>query len=202
MRTLSKLVICVVMLRGRHRGLPVAIDRAVMLPRDFTASDEAAFEDRLRRSRSRQNTSIDTGFPRMYTNTTAMTDMYDDTGSDRARARGPMPIPKRRDSSPTAVMRKSSFSASSQDATPITPSTLTFALKSAASERDAPTSYAGGSPARPAGTGFLTPVHEQSRRPTLTEEPEELSAFRQRSQAAPAPGSPLSTRSKLSTRTD
>ncbi|CCL99243.1 uncharacterized protein FIBRA_01258 [Fibroporia radiculosa] len=32
---LSKLIICAVMLRGRHRGLPVAIDRAVMLPSDF-----------------------------------------------------------------------------------------------------------------------------------------------------------------------
>ncbi|KAK4542812.1 hypothetical protein LTR36_006188 [Oleoguttula mirabilis] len=30
--TLSKLVLCAVMLRGRHRGLPVAIDQAVMLP--------------------------------------------------------------------------------------------------------------------------------------------------------------------------
>ena len=30
--TLSKLVLCAVMLRGRHRGLPVAIDRAVLLP--------------------------------------------------------------------------------------------------------------------------------------------------------------------------
>lgn len=32
---LSKLIICLVMLRGRHRGLPVAIDRAVMLPFEF-----------------------------------------------------------------------------------------------------------------------------------------------------------------------
>ncbi|THH06536.1 hypothetical protein EW145_g4017 [Phellinidium pouzarii] len=32
---LSKLIICAVMLRGRHRGLPVAIDRAVMLPNEF-----------------------------------------------------------------------------------------------------------------------------------------------------------------------
>jgi Trk-type K+ transport system membrane component len=30
--TFSKLVLCAVMLRGRHRGLPVAIDRAVLLP--------------------------------------------------------------------------------------------------------------------------------------------------------------------------
>ncbi|KZT72263.1 hypothetical protein DAEQUDRAFT_26204 [Daedalea quercina L-15889] len=40
---LSKLIICVVMLRGRHRGLPVAIDRAVMLPMEFSQ----ASQDRL-----------------------------------------------------------------------------------------------------------------------------------------------------------
>lgn len=32
---LSKLILCAVMLRGRHRGLPVALDRAVMLPHEF-----------------------------------------------------------------------------------------------------------------------------------------------------------------------
>ncbi|KAL5504739.1 hypothetical protein ACEPAH_7402 [Sanghuangporus vaninii] len=32
---LSKLIIIAVMIRGRHRGLPVAIDRAVMLPFEF-----------------------------------------------------------------------------------------------------------------------------------------------------------------------
>lgn len=30
--TLSKLILVVVMIRGRHRGLPMAIDRAVLLP--------------------------------------------------------------------------------------------------------------------------------------------------------------------------
>jgi len=30
--TLSKLILCAVMIRGRHRGLPVAIDKAVLLP--------------------------------------------------------------------------------------------------------------------------------------------------------------------------
>jgi len=35
LHTLSKLILCVVMLRGRHRGLPVALDRAVMLPHEF-----------------------------------------------------------------------------------------------------------------------------------------------------------------------
>ena len=31
----SKLILCVVMIRGRHRALPVAIDRAVLLPSEF-----------------------------------------------------------------------------------------------------------------------------------------------------------------------
>jgi len=35
--TVSKLILCVVMLRGRHRGLPVAIDRAVLLPDESLA---------------------------------------------------------------------------------------------------------------------------------------------------------------------
>ena len=43
LRPLSKLIICAVMLRGRHRGLPVAIDRAVMLPVEFSQ----ASQDRL-----------------------------------------------------------------------------------------------------------------------------------------------------------
>ncbi|KAH9891907.1 TrkH-domain-containing protein [Cubamyces lactineus] len=37
MHTLSKLVVCVVMVRGRHRGLPVALDRAVLMPSEFLA---------------------------------------------------------------------------------------------------------------------------------------------------------------------
>lgn len=32
--TLSKLILCAVMLRGRHRGLPVALDKAVLLPHE------------------------------------------------------------------------------------------------------------------------------------------------------------------------
>ena len=38
MHTLSKLIVCLVMLRGRHRGLPVALDRAVLLPSEFLAT--------------------------------------------------------------------------------------------------------------------------------------------------------------------
>ncbi|BGP36458.1 hypothetical protein JCM10449v2_000359 [Rhodotorula kratochvilovae] len=35
LNTLSKLIIIAVMIRGRHRGLPIAIDRAVLLPSDL-----------------------------------------------------------------------------------------------------------------------------------------------------------------------
>ncbi|KAK5017583.1 hypothetical protein LTR16_001441 [Cryomyces antarcticus] len=51
---LSKLVLCAVMLRGRHRGLPVAIDRAVLLPGE--QSNAAEEEDawlRMERTMSR-----------------------------------------------------------------------------------------------------------------------------------------------------
>jgi Trk-type K+ transport system membrane component len=35
LRPLSKIVIMVIMVRGRHRGLPVAIDRAILLPSEL-----------------------------------------------------------------------------------------------------------------------------------------------------------------------
>ncbi|KAJ5663962.1 hypothetical protein N7507_004693 [Penicillium longicatenatum] len=38
--TFSKLVLCAVMIRGRHRALPVAIDKAVMLPSEKLAKAE------------------------------------------------------------------------------------------------------------------------------------------------------------------
>ncbi|KAI9763597.1 MAG: hypothetical protein M1840_000391 [Geoglossum simile] len=49
--TLSKLVLCAVMIRGRHRGLPVSIDRAILLPGEHLA--EAEEEDaQIRHERS------------------------------------------------------------------------------------------------------------------------------------------------------
>ena len=44
---LSKLIIIIVMLRGRHRGLPAAIDRAIMLSYglDLEDADQAKGED-------------------------------------------------------------------------------------------------------------------------------------------------------------
>ncbi|KAI5263624.1 TrkH-domain-containing protein [Aureobasidium subglaciale] len=58
--TLSKLILCAVMLRGRHRGLPIAIDRAVLLPderQDLAEEEDAAI--RMERAVSRHTTTGD-----------------------------------------------------------------------------------------------------------------------------------------------
>ncbi|KAL2134312.1 hypothetical protein VTI74DRAFT_509 [Chaetomium olivicolor] len=56
--TASKLVLCLVMLRGRHRGLPVALDRAVRLPGEVLHQEEE--EDyRIRRSLTNRRVSVD-----------------------------------------------------------------------------------------------------------------------------------------------
>lgn len=54
----SKLLLCLVMLRGRHRGLPVALDRAVRLPRE-QLHDEEEEDHRIRRSMTNRRASID-----------------------------------------------------------------------------------------------------------------------------------------------
>jgi Trk-type K+ transport system membrane component len=59
--TLSKLILCAVMLRGRHRGLPVAIDRAVLLP---SATLGWAEEEDARRGRRGEGSSVGTGLDR------------------------------------------------------------------------------------------------------------------------------------------
>ncbi|KAI0517080.1 cation transport protein-domain-containing protein [Xylaria bambusicola] len=53
----SKLVLCAVMLRGRHRGLPVALDRAVRLPGDEMHREEEE-DHEIRRSMSVRRPSI------------------------------------------------------------------------------------------------------------------------------------------------
>ncbi|KAI5288608.1 hypothetical protein KEM54_005076 [Ascosphaera aggregata] len=53
---LSKLILCAVMIRGRHRGLPAAIDRAVLLPGEHLVTAEE--EDQLRRLETRQNANV------------------------------------------------------------------------------------------------------------------------------------------------
>lgn len=47
----SKLVLCLVMLRGRHRGLPVALDRAVRLPgQQLSLEEEEDYQIRVSRT--------------------------------------------------------------------------------------------------------------------------------------------------------
>ncbi|KAI1357662.1 cation transport protein-domain-containing protein [Xylaria arbuscula] len=53
----SKLVLCAVMLRGRHRGLPVALDRAVRLPGDEMHRVEEE-DHEIRRTMSARRPSI------------------------------------------------------------------------------------------------------------------------------------------------
>lgn len=54
--TVSKLVLCAVMIRGRHRGLPVAIDRAILLPGEHLArAEEEDAHMRMERTMSRHD---------------------------------------------------------------------------------------------------------------------------------------------------
>ena len=56
---LSKLILCAVMIRGRHRGLPVAIAKAVLLPDKTLAwAEEEDAALRIDRSLSRQRTGL------------------------------------------------------------------------------------------------------------------------------------------------
>ncbi|KZV64154.1 TrkH-domain-containing protein [Peniophora sp. CONT] len=47
---LSKVIMCAIMLRGRHRGLPLKVDRAILLPKEFEQSKREHLK-RLRASR-------------------------------------------------------------------------------------------------------------------------------------------------------
>ncbi|KAN0092167.1 TrkH domain containing protein [Hyaloscypha variabilis] len=54
----SKLILCAVMLRGRHRGLPVALDRAVRLPEEGGLGGREEEDQQMRRSRSSRRPSV------------------------------------------------------------------------------------------------------------------------------------------------
>lgn len=54
MGTASKLVFCAVMLRGRHRGLPAAIDHSVLLPGELDRQSEMERQYRHRQDVMRQ----------------------------------------------------------------------------------------------------------------------------------------------------
>lgn len=58
LRTLSKLILIAVMIRGRHRGLPVAIDRSIILPSEldkFAPSTADSASTKLGRRTSRMS---------------------------------------------------------------------------------------------------------------------------------------------------
>ncbi|KAF4121861.1 LOW QUALITY PROTEIN: Trk-type K+ transport system, membrane component, partial [Geosmithia morbida] len=44
-KTFSKLVLCAIMIRGRHRGLPYELDRAIMLPDEHLIADRSTTRD-------------------------------------------------------------------------------------------------------------------------------------------------------------
>ncbi|KAJ6007177.1 hypothetical protein N7499_000841 [Penicillium canescens] len=60
----SKLVVCAMMIRGRHRGLPYKLDRAIVLPRERLVEDDTE-EDPNRRGRQFRQIS---GIKRYHTN--------------------------------------------------------------------------------------------------------------------------------------
>ncbi|KAL2021058.1 hypothetical protein VTK56DRAFT_7713 [Thermocarpiscus australiensis] len=61
--TVGKLVIIAMVIRGRHRGLPYGLDRAILLPNESLDAQEAANAD-ARMARQRSHTSAATGGPR------------------------------------------------------------------------------------------------------------------------------------------
>jgi len=75
MSTFSKLVICVVMLRGRHRGLPVALDRAIVFPTEFVQKAS----EKVRKMKANRHVE---GAPRAGT-VTAVSASADPVGSDQ-----------------------------------------------------------------------------------------------------------------------
>jgi len=58
-KPLSKLIIIAMQLRGRHRGLPYALDRAILLPSESLHKKEDA--DATRRARRNSMTTMDVG---------------------------------------------------------------------------------------------------------------------------------------------
>ncbi|KAK4565714.1 low affinity potassium transporter [Recurvomyces mirabilis] len=76
-KTLSKLIIIAMMIRGRHRGLPYALDRAIMLPSEnLHRKDELAAAGMQRRMSSQTNWEDgdldESGLPRQHTIENAM----------------------------------------------------------------------------------------------------------------------------------
>jgi Trk-type K+ transport system membrane component len=57
----SKLIICAMMIRGRHRGLPYALDRAITLPNERSEDNKTGYRDEteLEAVKRQQSVGID-----------------------------------------------------------------------------------------------------------------------------------------------
>jgi hypothetical protein len=68
--TVGKLVVIAMQIRGRHRGLPYGLDRAVLLPREYQIGREEEEEpEHLARANTNMTTATSTGLQRPMTNT-------------------------------------------------------------------------------------------------------------------------------------
>lgn len=159
--TLSKLVVCAVMIRGRHRGLPVAIDRAVMLPRDFTAAEEQALDEERSRRLSRQSSNFAEGDFRTHSRRGSRDTVPQRSGTGNSFSAFP---PDRPSTPPNQI--RSSISKSLTTTATHSPRALSFSLPTKPSFEKSPVMRS-----TIAGTGALTPVKENmlSRNPSRAE---------------------------------
>jgi hypothetical protein len=157
--TLSKLVCVAVMIRGRHRGLPVAIDRAVMLPRDFTAAEEQALEEDFSRRLSRMSSNLAEGdfrthsrrgsrdtVPQRSGTVNSFSALGTGTGAGADTDRPSTPPNQKRSSISKSVTTQATHS----------PRALSFSLPQKPSFDRSPIMRS----TMPTGTGALTPVKE------------------------------------------
>ena len=164
-RKLSKLVVILVMLRGRHRGLPVAIDRAVMLPKDFTVEEEQALEETRSRRYSRRGSigvsdEFLAGLRRdSMSNYSGRRDSSLSDPIARDTYIQPTQTATRRGSSPQGTMRSKS---SNPTTSPNPSASLSFSIPRTSTERSDPrTDPRTRSPVAMRG-GNLTPVAESA----------------------------------------
>jgi len=54
----SKLIICAMMIRGRHRGLPYALDRAITLPNERREDNKTGYRDETEQEAVKRQQSV------------------------------------------------------------------------------------------------------------------------------------------------
>jgi Trk-type K+ transport system membrane component len=94
-KPLSKLIIIAMMLRGRHRGLPYALDRAILLPGEGLKNDKLRQELREENAaaalRPRQASTVPGGGAQMQYSGETNEDYEDRRGRQRQRSRSRVP---------------------------------------------------------------------------------------------------------------